>query len=471
MTWETVVGLEVHVQLDTRSKLFCGCSTAFGDPPNTNVCPVCLGLPGALPMTNDRAVELGIRAAVALGSEVQHRSVFARKSYFYPDLPKGYQISQYQEPLARGGVVAWLQEGGEVVEIGVARLHLEEDAGKSLHDVAAGSTGVDFNRAGVPLVEIVSEPQLSSPGDARRYLNTLKRILRYAEVSGCSMEQGSLRVDANISVRPSGSGSLGVKQEIKNLNSFAAVERSLAEVRDRQIETLELHERVEQVTFSGSGPSVVVMRTKEGSTDYRYFADPDLPPLQVATRRIASVRDSLPELPAARADRFVGAYGLAAYEAGILTGTRELADYFEDAARSASAGVGEVANWVVNELLSLWEDSGSPVAVERFVEVVDMVANNAVSRQAGKKLLQALAAAGETRSAAALADELELLLDTDEERLREWVAVVIGAHPEEAARLAQGEDRVIDFLVGKVMSQSRGRADPKRVRDLLLGRR
>ncbi|HKP49573.1 MAG TPA: Asp-tRNA(Asn)/Glu-tRNA(Gln) amidotransferase subunit GatB, partial [Gemmatimonadales bacterium] len=348
MAWETVIGLEVHVQLRTRTKMFCADRTTFGDPPNTNVCPVCLGLPGALPVPNAEAIRLGTRAALALGCTVHQTSVFARKNYFYPDLPKGYQISQFDKPLATGGSVHFDSPERGRMRVGITRLHLEEDAGKLLHDRFPGKTAVDLNRAGIPLAEIVSEPDLRSQAEARAYLAALRQILVYAGVSDCSMEQGSLRVDANISIRRPGDTRLGTKTEVKNMNSFANVERALEAERVRQITLLESGQRVDQVTllFNAGTGQVKPIRSKEESHDYRYFPDPDLPPLVLLPGWIEEQRAALPELPEAKRARLETEYALPAYDAGVITSEPELARFFESVVR---AGVDPKtgANWIM----------------------------------------------------------------------------------------------------------------------------
>jgi len=458
MTWETVIGLEVHVQLATRSKMFCGCSASFGDPPNTNVCPVCLGLPGALPVPNARAVRLAVRAALALDCSVQEESVFARKNYFYPDLPKGYQISQFDRPLAiRGRLVVESADRGAVA-VSIQRLHLEEDAGKLLHDRFPGKTAIDLNRAGMPLAEIVSGPDLRSPAEARSYLTALKQILVYAGVSDCNMEMGSLRVDGNISVRRTGETTLGTKTEIKNLNSFANLERALTAERDRQQALLEKGGRVEQVTllFNAASGDVRPMRSKEESHDYRYFDDPDLPPLVVGPVALQEIGAELPELPGAKQARLMSAYGLGAYDAGVLVSERPIADYFEAVCR-AGADPKSAANWIINE--------GSPYPEPAsLAELIGLVAGGTLSHQAAKRVYPELAPGSAPRE---VAERLGVLQVRDEAALRRWVDEVIAAHPGEVARYRAGEARLLAFLTGQVMKRSRGSADPKGVQAML----
>jgi aspartyl-tRNA(Asn)/glutamyl-tRNA(Gln) amidotransferase subunit B len=350
--YEMVVGLEVHVQLKTRTKAFCGCSTDFGAPPNVNTCAVCLALPGALPVLNEHAVELAVRAALGLGCEVNPISVFARKNYFYPDLPKGYQISQFDQPLATGGaVVVGKTEKGTDIQIGITRLHMEEDAGKSIHDRFPGETAIDLNRAGVPLIEIVSEPDIRSAEDAGAYLRTLKQILHYLDVSDVSMEEGSLRVDANISVRSPGAVKLGTKTEVKNMNSFSAVERALESEFARQCALIDSGGKVEQQTllWDGARETVRPSRTKEGSHDYRYFPEPDLRPLMLDAKWVDRLQKDLPELPDERKKRLSQEYGLSATEVEQLTSHPALAEYYEAVARASSDGKGAY-NWVMGEV-------------------------------------------------------------------------------------------------------------------------
>jgi aspartyl-tRNA(Asn)/glutamyl-tRNA(Gln) amidotransferase subunit B len=468
MSWETVIGLEVHVQLSTRTKMFCACRTTFGDPPNTNVCPTCLGLPGALPVPNAHAVRLGARAALALGCSVRGRSVFARKNYFYPDLPKGYQISQFDQPLATGGRVAFESPERGRVEVGITRLHLEEDAGKLIHDRFPGKTAVDLNRAGTPLAEIVSEPDMRSPAEARAYLVIVRQILVYAGVSDCSMEQGSLRVDANISVRRPGESRLGTKTEVKNLNSFANVERALEAERVRQIALLESGGRVSQVTllFNAASGQVKPLRSKEESHDYRYFPDPDLPPLVLSPEWIADQRDGLPELPEARRARLEVAYGLPAYDARVLTSEVALAEYYESV---VGAGVEPkiAANWVMGDVMTTFNETGAfPVEARRLAGLVTLVREGVVSHQAAKRVYTELAQ-GPGDEPKAVAERLGLVQVSDQGALGSWVDEVLAAHPAEVARYRGGEIKLMGFFVGQVMKKSKGKADPKGVQPVL----
>ncbi len=466
MDWETVIGLEVHVQLRTRSKMFCGCSTAFGDPPNTNVCPVCLGLPGALPAPNRAAVCLGVRTALALDCTIQNVSIFERKSYFYPDLPKGYQISQFQRPLATSGSLVISTEAGPS-PIGISRLHLEEDAGKSLHDAIPNRTAVDFNRSGVPLAEIVSEPDLRSPDDARAYLSSLKRLLQYLDVSDCNMEEGSLRVDANLSVRQVGDA-LGARQELKNLNSFSAVVRGLTLLRDRQVESVQCGDSVELQTFALDRSGLRVTRAKEESPDYRYFPDPDLPPLVLDASGIdvESERVALPELPRDRCIRFEGTFGLSGNDAEVITGAVELADYFE-AVIDRGAHAKEAAHWVADSVMADAKVHGGEFRVHanRLAVLIAMVGDGKLSRRAGKEVFAALAETDE--EPAEVAARLGLLQVSDQTQLRTWANEVLGSFPEQVARYHAGELQLLDYFMGRAMEVSKGQANPNRIRAVL----
>jgi len=483
MSWETVIGLEVHVQLLTVSKMFCGCSTAFGNTPNTQVCPVCLGLPGALPVPNGRAIELATRAALALGCRVHETSIFARKNYFYPDLPKGYQISQFDQPLATGGGIEIESPERGRISIGVTRLHIEEDAGKSLHDRIPGKTAVDLNRAGTPLAEIVSEPDMRSPGEARAYLTRLKQLLLYCQVSDCNMEEGSLRVDANISIRRPGETRLGTKTEVKNMNSFANVERALVVERDRQIKLVEGGGRVEQVTmlFNAGSGEVRPMRSKEESHDYRYFPDPDLPPLVLTRLWIEQQHAGLPELPDAKRDRFMTVLGLPPYDAGVLSADRAIADYYE-AVVAGGADPKTAANWVMTEVLRGYHETGEfSVNAEWLADLLAAVKDGTVSNQAAKQVFAARAGYGslsvtmEIRTSGEhalsprdLAAKLGLVQVGDAGALGGWVDEVIAGNPKEVGRYKAGETKLLGFLQGQVMKKSGGKADPKKVGALLV---
>jgi aspartyl-tRNA(Asn)/glutamyl-tRNA(Gln) amidotransferase subunit B len=470
-----VVGLEVHVQLKTRTKAFCGCSADFGAPPNSNVCPVCLALPGALPVLNEHAVELAVRAALGLGCKVDPISIFARKNYFYPDLPKGYQISQFDQPLATGGSVVVAQsEKGTDLRIGITRLHMEEDAGKSIHDRYPGETAIDLNRAGVPLIEIVSEPDIRTSAGAGAYLRTLKQILQYLDVSDVSMEEGSLRVDANISVRPPGQTKLGTKTEVKNMNSFSAVEKALDAEFARQCALLDSGGRVEQQTllWDAARETVRPSRTKEGSHDYRYFPEPDLRPLMLDSKWVEHSRKDLPELPAAKKTRLATEYGLTAVEVEQLTANPALAEYFEEAARAS--GDGQAAyNWVMGEVLAALRGSGEEIGHFRvrpadLAQLIKLVREGTISHTAAKRVFSQMVETG--KPAAQVAADEGLVQVGDESAIATWVDEVLDEHPEEAARYLAGEKKLQGVLVGFVMKKSKGRADPKRVNQLLSSR-
>jgi aspartyl-tRNA(Asn)/glutamyl-tRNA(Gln) amidotransferase subunit B len=473
--YEMVVGLEVHVQLRTKTKAFCNCSTAFGAPPNTNTCPVCLALPGALPVLNYHVVELATRAALALRCDVHERSIFARKNYFYPDLPKGYQISQYDRPLATGGTLVIGQNpDGTPIQVGITRVHLEEDAGKSIHDRYPGGTAIDLNRAGVPLIEIVSEPDMRSAVEAGAYLRTLKQILEYLDVSDVNMEEGSLRVDANISARLAGETKLGTKTEVKNMNSFSGVERALEVEFARQCAMLDRGEPVHQQTmlWDGNRGQVRPSRTKEGSHDYRYFPEPDLPPLLLGKEWIAKIGSSLPELPAERRARFATEYALAAYDIEVLTSNPRLGDYFESVARQHRDSK-MAANWVMGEVMASLNATGATLATFRvrpadLARLLDMVRDGLVSHSAAKRIFGRMVDTGDRPEQ--IAERDGLLQVGDDGALRGWIDEVFTQHPTEAARFASGERKLQGVLVGMVMKKSGGRADPKRVNQLLAER-
>jgi aspartyl-tRNA(Asn)/glutamyl-tRNA(Gln) amidotransferase subunit B len=474
--YEMVVGLEVHVQLATVTKIFCRCATEPGDPPNANTCPVCLGLPGALPVLNDRAVELAIRAALALECDVQSTSVFARKNYYYPDLPKGYQISQFDAPLATGGrLEIGVRRDGSPIVIALTRVHMEEDAGKSIHDRFPSATAVDLNRAGVPLVEIVSEPEMRGSDEADAYLRTLAQILEYARVSDVSMELGSLRADANVSARRRGATKLGTKTEIKNLNSFSAVVRALDAEFARQCEVLDSGGTIEQQTmlWDGSAGAIRPARSKEGSHDYRYFPDPDLPPLVLPLERIDRIRRELPELPTARRERYHREYpALSDYDVGVLTADPWLGDYFEQVARQTDDAK-TAANWTLGEVLATLKATGQAIAhftvrPADLAALITMIRDGVVSGTAAKRVFAVMVESGDRPRD--IADREDLLKVSDDAMLGRWIDDVLSEHPAEAARFLGGEDRLLGVLVGHVMKKSKGSADPRRVNQLLAAR-
>jgi aspartyl-tRNA(Asn)/glutamyl-tRNA(Gln) amidotransferase subunit B len=470
-----VVGLEVHVQLRTATKIFCPCPADFGAPPNTNTCPVCLALPGSLPVLNAEAVRLASRAALALGCTVHPVSVFARKNYFYPDLPKGYQISQFDRPLATGGAVAvGGEDGGTGFRVGITRVHMEEDAGKSIHDRFPGATAIDLNRSGVPLIEIVTEPDLRSAADAGTFLRQLKLTLEYLDVSDANMEEGSLRVDANVSARPRGAARFGTKTEIKNMNSFSGVERALETEFARQCARLDRGEPVMQQTmlWDAVRNEVRPARGKEESHDYRYFPEPDLPPLVLDPAWIASERERLPELPVARRARYRREFGLPAYDAEVLTASPSLADYFEGVVR-AHGDAKTAANWVMGEVLAALNDAATtidrfPVLPERLGALLDMVRSGSVSHSAAKKIFARMAVDGDSPNAIAEREGLRQI--SDDAQLVRWIDEVLAENAAESARFLAGEKKLLGVLVGLVMKRSGGRADPRKVSQLLGGR-
>ncbi len=471
--YEPVIGLEVHVQLLTQSKIFCGCSARFGAPPNTNTCPVCLGLPGALPVLNRQAVTLAMKAALALGCAVRPFSRFARKNYFYPDLPKGYQISQYDQPLAEHG---WLEitTGGVTKRVGITRLHLEEDAGKSIHDGfpdSATRTYIDLNRTGVPLTEIVSEPDLRSSAEAYEYLTRLKEILLYLEVSDCNMEEGSLRCDANVSVRRRGAEKFGTKTEVKNLNSFRYLQRALDYEILRQAQLLESGGEVVQETrlWNLEEQKTVGMRSKEYAHDYRYFPEPDLVPLVVSEAWLEEVRRTLPELPAARRQRFISDYGLREYDAGVLTASRKLADYFEEVARLCG-DARTAANWVMGDLLGALNAAGqeieqTPVSAEALGELIRLIKDATISGKMAKDVFTRMFA--ERRRPREVIEAEGLAQITDTAALEKVIADVLAAHPKQLAQYRGGKQGVFGFFVGQVMKATRGQANPALVNEVL----
>jgi len=471
-SYESVAGLEIHVQLKTRSKMFCGCAAEFGVPPNTNVCPVCLGLPGALPVINASAVELAVQTALALGCEVHTRSVFARKSYFYPDLPKGYQISQYDRPLATGGLVKLPagSSGGED-RIRIRRLHLEEDSGKSLHDRFAGRTAVDLNRAGIPLVEIVTEPDFSAASQAREFLDRLKQTLEYLGVSDCNMEEGSLRVDANVSVRPAGSDELFTKTEVKNLNSFSQLEKAVEFEASRHVAIHKSGGAVEHETllWDPDRGETRPLRGKEEVHDYRYFPEPDLPVLELDEDAMARAARALPEMPREKVGRLVSEYGLPGYDAEVLSSTRELADYFEAVAQ-LTPDPKAASNWVMVEVRTVANERGSSISeldIEpaRLADLIGRVAAGELSHGLARQVLGRMVETG--KSAEEVMEDDGLRQIGDGSHLDGWVAEALAENPAEVDRYRDGEERLLTFFIGQVMRKSGGRADPDRLREVL----
>ncbi len=471
--YEAVIGLEVHVQLLTRSKIFCSCSTRFGDPPNSNTCPVCLGLPGALPVLNRDAVTMAMKAAMALNCSINPRSRFARKNYFYPDLPKGYQISQYDEPLAEHGWID-IEADGKSKRIGITRVHMEEDAGKSLHEGFSDSgekSYIDLNRTGVPLIEIVSEPDMRTPEEAYDYVTRLKTILLYLEVSDCNMEEGSLRVDANVSVRSAGASEFGTKTEVKNLNSFRFLQKALAYEIERQIEAVERGEGVTQETrlFDSREGKTYGMRSKEFAHDYRYFPEPDLLPLVITDAWREEARRGLPELPEARKQRFMRDYALADYDAGQLTASRALADYFEAVAK-ASNQPKLAANWILSELMYLLNEIGkgiekSPVTAANLAELVTLIHQGTVSGKMGKDILAGMFASGKTANEVMAAQGLEQINDAD--KIAAVAREIMAANPKQVEQFRSGKTATMGWFVGQVMKATRGQANPQLVQEVL----
>jgi aspartyl-tRNA(Asn)/glutamyl-tRNA(Gln) amidotransferase subunit B len=471
--YEAVIGLEVHVQLLTKSKIFCSCSTHFGDPPNSNVCPVCLGLPGALPVLNREAVTMAMKAAMALNCAINARSRFARKNYFYPDLPKGYQISQYDEPLSQDGWIE-IEVDGVRKRVGITRVHLEEDAGKSLHEGFPDSernSYIDLNRSGVPLVEIVSEPDLRTPEEAYDYLTRLKTLMLYLEVSNCNMEEGSLRCDANVSVRLRGASSFGTKTEVKNLNSFRFLQKALQYEIERQIEIVEGGGTIHQETrlWDSREQRTYGMRSKEFAHDYRYFPEPDLLPVVITEEWKEEVRRSLPELPEARRQRFLRDYSLTDYDAAQLTSSKVLADYFEVVAKDC--GEPKLAsNWVLSEFLYLLKEANkeiteSPISAHALAELLSVISKGTISGKMGKDILVEMFATGKTARQVIAEQGLEQIQDT--EKIAVVARQIIAANPKQTEQYRKGKTATLGWFVGQVMKATRGQANPQLVQEVL----
>jgi len=467
--YETVIGLEVHVQLDTDSKIFCSCSTEFGSEPNTNTCPVCLGLPGTLPVLNKKAVDYLVMTGLALNCEIATYSKFDRKNYFYPDLPKAYQISQYDLPIAKDGFIEVETEEG-THKIGITRIHLEEDAGKLIHegsiDRSSGSL-VDYNRTGVPLAEIVSEPDIRTPEQAREYLNYLKKTLEYLGVSDCNMEEGSLRCDANISLRPRGDKEFGTKVELKNMNSFKAIEKALAYEQKRQRQMIDAEETIVQETrtWDEDKSKTISMRGKEEANDYRYFPEPDLVPLEINESWENEIKEKLPELPAVRKKRFIEDYDLPEYDADVLTDSRELADLFEECV-SEYEDAKEVSNWIMGEFLRLVNEEKMEVEETKITgqllgKMLKMMDEDVISSKIAKTVFEEMFYTG--KDPEDIVEEKGLKQISDEDKLEKLVEEIIEDNPDVIEDIRNGKDKAIGYLVGQVMKETKGKANPQMV--------
>lgn len=474
MNYEPVIGLEVHAQLLTKSKIFCRCSTIFGAAPNSQVCPICLGMPGVLPVLNRQAVEFAIRMGLATNCTIAPQSIFARKNYFYPDLPKGYQISQYEEALCENGWVEFEQENGSLKRVSLIRIHLEEDAGKSMHGeayVGEDETLVDVNRCGLPLIEIVSGPDMRSPREAYLYLNKIRQLVRYLGICDGNMEEGSLRCDANVSVRPVGDAKFGTKTELKNMNSFRGVEKALEYEIDRQIKLIQSGGIVVQQTalWDSIRSEVVPMRTKEMAHDYRYFPEPDLVPLRVDDKWRENIRASLGELPMMRRNRFVEQYGLPKYDADVLTEERAVADYFEAVAHD-SKDAKLASNWVMGDILRLTKEkkidiAECPIKPEALAEMLQLISNGSISGRIAKEVFEEMARTGE--GAATIVTEKGLLQVSDAAAIEAAADKVLAVYAKEVARYRAGEDKLFGFFVGQLMKEMKGKANPQMANEVL----
>jgi len=469
--FEPVIGLEVHAQLRTTTKIFCGCSAAFGADPNTQTCPVCTGLPGSLPVLNKRVVEFCLKLALATHCSITPYSLFARKNYFYPDLPKGYQISQYELPLATNGYIEFVADTGEKKRIGITRIHMEEDAGKLFHDEGGPYSYVDFNRTGVPLLEIVSEPDIRSPAEAAQYLRILRANVQYLDICDGNMEEGSFRCDANVSIRPVGSPTFGTRTEVKNMNSFRNVERALAFEIARQEQVLKEGGRVVQETrlWDPHQGVTYAMRGKEEAHDYRYFPDPDLVPLTVENQWIEQVRRDLPELPIERRERFVRDYQIPEYDAGVLTSSKALAGYYEECVARLDEPK-QVANWIMGDLLRLLKEDDRevehcPLRPEQLAEMLELIKNGTISGKIAKTVFEEMYRTGKTANE--IVQEQGLVQITDEDALRTTIREILTANAKEVEQYRQGKTKLLGYFVGQVMKATQGKANPQLVNKLL----
>ena len=470
MEFEPVIGLEVHAQLKTKSKIFAPESTEFGGSPNSHVSPICLGLPGVLPVLNKEVLELAFKAAIALNCELHPRSRFARKNYFYPDLPKGYQISQYEEPFSTGG---WVEIGtnGSTKKINLTRIHMEEDAGKLIHENHGNSSFVDLNRAGVPLVEIVSEPEIASAEEAVEYMKKIRSILRYIGVCDGNMEEGSLRCDANVSLRPKGSDKLGTKAEIKNVNSFRYVQKAIEYEIKRQIISLENGEEIVQETrlFDSNKGVTFSMRSKEEAHDYRYFPDPDLLPVVIEEAQIQKIRNSLPELPDQKLARFIEEYTLPEYDAGVLTSTIEIANYFEDCLKTHN-NPKIVSNWIMTEVLRELKEEDEdiesfPISPDKLGELLNLIGDGTISGKIAKEVFEDMLSSGKTANQ--IVEEKGMTQISDQSELENVISQILADHPGEISRYKAGDQKLMGFFVGQVMKETKGKANPKIVNEIL----
>lgn len=472
MEWETVIGLEVHVQLSTKSKLFSGAATAYGSEPNTQACAIDLGLPGVLPVLNEAAVKMAVKLGLSIEAQISTHSVFARKNYFYPDLPKGYQISQYDFPIVYNGHLDIPLEDGQIKRVGITRAHLEEDAGKSIHEAMPGISGIDLNRAGTPLIEVVSEPDLRSAKEAIAYLKVLHALVRYLDISDGNMQEGSFRCDANVSIRPKGQKELGTRTEIKNVNSFKFVERAINYEVERQIDILENNGKIVQETrlYDSEKNETRSMRSKEEAMDYRYFPDPDLLPVVINNDYIEQIAQELPELPAQKKQRFQTDHDLSSYDASVLVSTKELASYFENTLSQSKAPAKLAANWIMGDLAAALnkanlEISDSPVSPNELANLINKIADNTISGKMAKTVFESLWEKEGTVDEIIAAKGLVQI--TNLEEIEKIIDHILAANVEQVEQYRSGKEKVFGFLVGQVMKETKGKANPSQVNELL----